>query len=542
MTDEKPRVIIIPPKPELQQTTAVTKQLRVAAYCRVSTKEEEQASSYEAQCEYYTDKIMSNKEWTMAGIFADEGITGTSTKKRTEFLRMIRLCKQKKIDLILTKSIQRFARNTLDCINYTRILRQLGIGVLFEKENINSLPPDSEFMITMYGAMAQSESESISGNIRRGRQMHARIGTLKIPCNRLYAYRKDEDGKLQIIPEKAEVVREIYRRYMAGASLRNLKDWLEENQIKTVLGKPKWTLTSIKGILTNEKYCGDVLLQKTFRADVISKKVIKNVGQMAQYYMPDHHEAIVSREQYNAVKAEMARRSALRSPSKAAVTGRSCYTSKYALSDRLVCGECGTLYRRCTWTSRGRKYPVWRCTSRLNYGTKYCRDSPSIKEEPLQAAILAAINSAMSDKPVLLDHIKNAVSLELLPVQGQTMSLADIERRLKLLDEQFQRLLAEAIDAEDKEACNAQFAEILAEQTALKKQKEEILQSSMDADHVCTRMKQAEQALQAAEPYITEWNETMIRQLVERVTVLSADEILVQIKGGTESKQRLEGK
>ena len=142
MTDEKPRVIIIPPKPELQQTTTVTKQLRVAAYCRVSTKEEEQASSYEAQCEYYTDKIMSNKEWTMAGIFADEGITGTSTKKRTEFLRMIRQCKQKKIDLILTKSIQRFARNTLDCINYTRILRQLGIGVLFEKENINSLPPD----------------------------------------------------------------------------------------------------------------------------------------------------------------------------------------------------------------------------------------------------------------------------------------------------------------------------------------------------------------------------------------------------------------
>ena len=187
MTDEKPRVIIIPPKPELQQTAAVTKQLRVAAYCRVSTKEEEQASSYEAQCEYYTDKIMSNKEWTMAGIFADEGITGTSTKKRTEFLRMIRQCKQKKIDLILTKSIQRFARNTLDCINYTRILRQLGIGVLFEKENINSLPPDSEFMITMYGAMAQSESESISGNIRRGKQMHAKVGTLKIPCYRLFS-------------------------------------------------------------------------------------------------------------------------------------------------------------------------------------------------------------------------------------------------------------------------------------------------------------------------------------------------------------------
>ena len=542
MTDEKPRVIIIPPKPELQQTTTVTKQLRVAAYCRVSTKEEEQASSYEAQCEYYTDKIMSNKEWTMAGIFADEGITGTSTKKRTEFLRMIRQCKQKKIDLILTKSIQRFARNTLDCINYTRILRQLGIGVLFEKENINSLPPDSEFMITMYGAMAQSESESISGNIRRGRQMHAKVGTLKIPCHWLYGYKKDADGKFCIVPEQAEVVREIYERYKDGASLRNLKDWLEENQIKTVLGTADWSISVIKGILTNEKYCGDVLLQKTFCTDVISKKIVKNVGQMAQYYMPDHHEAIVSREQYNAVKAEMARRSALRSPSKEAVTGRSCYTSKYALSDRLFCGECGTLYRRKTRNVKGNIYHEWRCISRLEYGKKYCHESPTLREIPLQSAILAAINSAMSNKAALVDRIKNVVSLELLPVQGQTMSLADIERRLTQFDEQFQQLLAEAIDADDKEACNAQFTEILTEQTALKKQKETILQSSTDADHVCTRMKQAEQAIENTAQTITEWNENAVRQIVERVTVLSADEVLVRIKGGAEIKQRLEGK
>ena len=304
------------------------------------------------------------------------------------------------------------------------------------------------------------------------------------------------------MPEQAEVVRELYRRYLAGASLRGLKNWLEANQIKTVLGTDEWSISVIKGILTNEKYCGDVLLQKTFCADVISKKIVKNVGQLAQYYMPDHHEAIVSRETHQAVQAEMARRSALRSPSKQAVTGRSCYTSKYALSDRLVCGECGTLYRRCTWTSLGRKYPVWCCTSRLNYGTKYCHESPTIKEEPLQAAILAAINSAMSDKPALLDRIKNAVSLELLPVQGQTMSLADIERRLTQLDEQFQCLLAEAIDAEDKEASNTQFAEILAEQTTLKKQKEAILQSSTDADRVCGRMRQAEQALATATPMI----------------------------------------
>ena len=475
----------------------------------------------------------------MAGIFADEGITGTSTKKRTEFLRMIRQCKQKKIDLILTKSIQRFARNTLDCINYTRILRQLGIGVLFEKENINSLPADSEFMITMYGAMAQSESESISGNIRRGRQMHAKVGTLKVPCYRLYGYEKDTDGKFRVIPGQAEIVRELYKRYESGASLRNLKDWLEEKQIKTVLGTDDWSISVIKGILTNEKYCGDVLLQKTFCTDVISKKIVKNVGQMTQYYMPDHHEAIVSREQYNAVKAEMARRSALRSPSKEAVTGRSCYTSKYALSDRLFCGECGTLYRRKTRNIKGNIYHEWRCISRLEYGKKYCHESPTLRELPLQTAILAAINSAMSMKPALLDRIRNAVSLELLPAQGQTMSLADIEHRLAQLDEQFQQLLAEAIDAEDKEACNVQFAEILSEQTSLKKQKETLLQSSADTDRVCTRMKQAEEAIENTAQTITEWNENAVRQIVERVTVLSADEILVRIKGGEEIKQTI---
>lgn len=540
MNEEKPRVIIIPAKPELAQEAAVKRQLRVAAYCRVSTEEEEQASSYEAQCQYYTDKIMSNKEWTMAGIFADEGISGTSTKKRTEFLRMIRQCRQKKIDLILTKSIQRFARNTLDCINYTRILRQLGIGVLFEKENINSLPPDSEFMITMYGAMAQSESESISGNVKWGKKRAMEAGKVSIAYKNLYAYEKGADGKPAPIPAQAEIVRELYTRYLAGASLRELKDWLEHGKQPTVAGGTAWSITAVKGILTNEKYCGDVLLQKTFSTDVISKKVVKNTGQLPKYLIQNHHEGIVTREQFQAVQAELARRSALRSDSKQAATGRSCYTSKYALSDRLVCGECGKLYRRKTRNIKGNIYHEWRCISRLDYGKRYCHDSPTLREIPLQNAILAAINEAMSEKPVLLDHIKSAMSLELLPVQGQAMSLADIDRRLTQLDAQFQTLLAEAIDAEDKESCNAKFAEILAEQTKLKTQKEAILQNSTDAERTCARLVQAEQALENAVPTVTEWSEGTARQLVERVTVLSANEVLVQLKGGKEIHKRLE--
>ena len=540
MTDEKPRVIIIPPKPELQQTTTVTKQLRVAAYCRVSTKEEEQASSYEAQCEYYTDKIMSNKEWTMAGIFADEGITGTSTKKRTEFLRMIRQCKQKKIDLILTKSIQRFARNTLDCINYTRILRQLGIGVLFEKENINSLPPDSEFMITMYGAMAQSESESISGNIRRGRQMHAKVGTLKVPCYRLYGYEKDADGKFRVIPEQAEIVRELYKRYESGASLRNLQDWLEENQIKTVLGESKWTATSIKGILTNEKYCGDVLLQKTFIRDCISKQVIRNTGQLPMYLIQNHHEAIIPRERFDAVQIELARRRAQTGGTKkSAPTGMSRYSGKYALSGLLFCGECGTAYRRVVWTQHGEKRAVWRCSSRLDYGKKYCKESPTLDEAPLQQAVLAAINASMSGRKVLADQLVDAMEQELAPIPGESMSLGDIDRAVTELGKQFDTLLAEAANGDADEYAE-RFRTISTTMEELKRRKSAILSIRQEQEQIGRRIHAAASAMTAATVGITEWDDGVVYQMLEKVTVLTGNRIKVTFRNGVEIEQTVD--
>ncbi len=372
-----------------------------------------------------------------------------------------------------------------------------------------------------------------------GKQRAMERGQAFIPYSSLYAFEKGEDGKMKIIPEQAAIVRELYDRFLAGASYRMLQSWLKENHIPTAKGASTWSCTSIKGILTNEKYYGDVLMQKTFRQDVISKKMVKNTGQRTQYLIQGHHEGIVTKEKFDAVQAEIARRNARRSPAKQAVTGRGCYTSKYALSDRLVCGECGTLYRRCIWTSKGRKYPVWRCISRLNYSTKYCHNSPSVREETLHAAILAAINSAMSNKQVLINHIKDAMSLGLLPLQGQQMSLADMEHRLEQLDQEFQKVLAETIDCEDKDACNARFAAILQEQTVLKRQKEEILQSCADAEKICNRMSQAEQVLEEASPDITEWNEITIRQLVERVTVVSADEICVSLKDGAEIHQRL---
>ena len=438
-----PKVIVIPAKPELAKTKSVRRQLRVAAYCRVSTDDEEQLTSYEAQKNYYTDKIMTNPNWTMAGIFADEGITGTSARKRPEFLKMIHQCKQKKIDLVLVKSISRFARNTVDCLNYIRALRQLGIAVIFEKENINTLDSDSEMIITMMGAFAQAESESMSQNIRWGKRQAMREGKAHLNFSHLYAYEKGPDGKPKIIPEQAEVVRRIYKAFLAGQSLRMIRAWLEEEKIPNVQGGDTWFTSTIRGILSNEKYCGDVLHQKTFVSDCIERKHIRNTGQLPMYLIQDHHEGIVSRDTFLAAQAELARRISGKAPSRnKAPTGRSCYSAKYALTERLFCGECGTAYRRCAWTKRGKKRVVWRCASRVDYGSRYCKDSPTLDEKPLQEAILAAINQAMSRKDELVAQIEDAMWMELVPAPGTAMSISDIDRRIGELEQEFRELFA----------------------------------------------------------------------------------------------------
>lgn len=540
MRENPPRIITIPAKPEMVKSQTVKRQLRVAAYCRVSTDDEEQLTSYEAQQHYYTDKIMSNQEWTMAGIFADEGITGTSARKRPEFLRMIRLCKQKKIDVILTKSISRFARNTVDCLNYIRVLRALGIAVIFEKENINTLESDSEMLITLLGAFAQAESESISQNVRWGIRQAMREGKVPMQYNKLYAYARGSDGRPQIIPAQAEVVRRIYQQYLAGASFRMIANALEADHIPNAAGEPTWTITAVRGILTNEKYCGDVLRQKTFRSDCISGKVIRNTGQLPMYLIENHHEGIVDRKTFDAVQAEMARRNAGKSPSKKnAPTGLTSYASKYALSERLICGECGTLYRRCTWSKYGKKRIVWRCVSRLDYGTKYCHDSPTMDEGRLQRSILAAINASMSQKQTLVQQVADAMELELLPCSGGDMSMADMDRRMAELETQFQELLQQATDGSGYEAYTEQFKAIADETASLKERRAQLVKARQNCESENRRLNDAVQTLQQAPAEIQEWNETLIRQLVETVTVVSAEEIIVTLKGSTEVHQRM---
>ena len=537
MNDTAPNVIVIPAKVETPQEQEKRRHLRVAAYCRVSTDSEEQLSSYENQLSYYTEKIMKEPGWSMAGVFADEGITGTSTCKRKEFLRMIRQCRQGKIDMILAKSVSRFARNTVDTLNFTRELRSLGIPVIFEEQNINSIYPESEFLITLHGAFAQAESESTSSRVRWGKQQAMRSGHVTINYKNLLGYEKGPDGKPAIVPEQAETVRFIYDRYLAGDSIREIKAALEGREIPTVSRKKEWMASHIRSILTNEKYCGDVLRQKTFIQDCISKKVIPNTGQLPKYLIQNHHEGIVSRETFDAVQLEMARRNAKAGDMrKSTPTGRGKYSGKHVLSNLLFCGECGTAYRRCVWTQRGVKRPVWRCVSRLDYGKKFCTQSPTLDEEPLQQAILAAVNAVMLDRDTLARQLAAVMEWELAPMLGESMSLVDIDRALEELSSQFNSLLAEA-SANPAEDYTERFRELSESTARLREQKARLEGACQEQGRIQKRLLAVSAAMEHMTAALTEWDEEVIHQLLEKVTVLSRESIRVTFRDGREVEQ-----
>ena len=543
MTKNKPapKVIVIPAKEETAQEQEKKKNLRVAAYCRVSTNSEEQINSYENQKAYYTEKIMTNPGWTMVDVFADEGKTGTSACKRKDFLRMIRQCRQGKIDMILAKSVSRFARNTVDTLNYTRELRSLGIPVIFEEQNINSIHPESEFLITIHGAFAQSESEDTSSRVRWGIQQSMRTGKANIQFKTLLGYKKGSDGEMVIVPEQAETVKLIYEMYLSGKTLRSIKETLEARGLRNAAGTTEWTTSNLRTILSDEKYCGDVLRQKTFIRDCISKQVIKNTGQRPKYLIQNHHDAIIPREQFDAVQFEMARRRVQTDRSRKSVpTGAGKYSGKYALSGLLFCGECGTAYRRVVWTQHGEKRAVWRCTSRLDYGKKYCKDSPTLDEEPLQQAVLVAINASMSDHGVLTAQLTDAMEQELAPIPGESMSLGDIDRTIAELGKQFDHLLLEASSAGDAEEYAERFRAISTAMEELKRRKANIQNIRQEQEQVTRRVQAVASVLDGLSAELTQWDDNVVYQMLEKVTVLSREMIRVTLRNGMEIEQAVE--
>ena len=484
---------------------------------------------------------MTNPDWTMVDVFADEGKTGTSACKRKDFLRMIRQCRQGKIDMILAKSVSRFARNTVDTLNYTRELRSLGIPVIFEEQNINSIHPESEFLITIHGAFAQSESEDTSSRVRWGIQQSMRTGKANIQFKTLLGYKKGSDGEMVIVPEQAETVKLIYEMYLSGKTLRSIKESLEARGLQNAAGTTEWTTSNLRTILSDEKYCGDVLRQKTFIRDCISKQVVKNTGQRPKYLIQNHHNAIIPREQFDAVQFEMARRKAQTDRSRKSVpTGMGKYSGKYALSGLLFCGECGTAYRRVVWTQHGEKRAVWRCTSRLDYGKKYCKDSPTLDEEPLQQAVLAAINESMSDHGILTAQLTDAMEQELAPIPGESMSLGDIDRAIAELGKQFDHLLLEASSSGDAEEYAERFRAISTAMEELKCRKSNIQNIRQEQERVTKRVQAAVSVLDGLSAELTQWDDNVVYQMLEKVTVLSREMIRVTLRNGMEIEQAVE--
>ena len=344
-----------------QKHTQEERRLKVCGYARVSTGSQAQATSYTAQVEYYTEKIESNPLWELAGVYADEGISGTNVKHRDEFQMMISDCEDGNIDLILTKSITRFARNTVECIQTIRKLKEIGVGIYFEKENINTLDAKGEVMITIMASLAQQESESISKNVKLGIDFRNKQGKVQVNHNRFLGYTKDAEGHLIIDPEQAEVVKRIYRKYLEGASMDMICHGLEADGILTGAGNKKWYTSTVKKILTNEKYIGDALLQKTCTIDILNKTRVANNGIAPQYYVEDDHEAIIPKEIYMKVQEELVRRRNVQ----ASPSGKKRYSCTHCFSQMVVCGSCGEVFRRIHWNNHGCRSIVWRCASRL---------------------------------------------------------------------------------------------------------------------------------------------------------------------------------
>lgn len=510
-------VTVIPARRRVgsQRTAAQVQKIRVAAYCRVSTDSEEQETSYEAQVSHYTEYIKSKPEGQMVEVYADDGISGTNTAKRDEFNRMIADCEAGKIDLILTKSISRFSRNTLDCLKYTRKLKALNIAVFFEKENINTMDSKGEVLLTVMASLAQQESESLSANVRMGIQYRNQQGKVQINHNWFLGYTKDAEGNLVIDPEQAEIVRRIYREYLEGASFLQIKRSLEEDGIPNGAGHLKWHESNIHQILTNEKYIGDALLQKTYTVSILDKKRAANNGEMPKYYVEGSHEAIIDRDVFMKVKAEIARRANLNPDGK-----RRVYSSKYALSGMVFCGHCGDIYRRVKWNNRGCKSTVWRCVSRVLKGkTDFDCPARTVKEEVLQGAIVTAVNDAYARR--------NAV-ISLLKTNIQETVFDDLEAKIAAIDEQLAELQQQMID---NSGDNVLVEELGLQMDDLRGDRQDILAEAAGRTDLQARMNDMIAFLEETPAAVTEYSEALARRLVDRITIFD-EKIVVELKSG----------
>ena len=507
-------------------------QKRVAAYCRVSTDSEEQLTSYTTQKKVYTEMIAARPDWELAGIYADEGISGTRADKRPQFQKMIKDCFAGKIDYIVTKSVSRFTRNTIDCLEHVRILKNRGIGIFFEEQNIDTLSIDSELYLVIYAGFAQSESESMSKNITWAYRKRFEDGKVLMQYKSMLGYRKGADGEPEIVPEEAKIVTRIFDMFLSGQTVRAISEQLRSEKIHIPGKKFSFSHVMVYNILRNEKYCGDSILQKTITVDCISKTRRDNMGEAPMYYVQNSHPAIISRETYHMTQAEIARRKTLAPASeKKAVTVAGKY-SKYALSEVLVCGECGSRYRRVTWTSGGKRV-VWRCSNRLENGKKYCKMSLTVKEESLHAAIVRAINKFNSQDHAAYLALMKATIGEALGIQAETAEIDELKRRIDALNQKMVSIIQKAArDGEDIEEHESEFKE-MAESIALFKQRISVLEQAKSTDaEMSERMAKIQEIIDERQAHQDVYDDSIVRQMIECIKVFSNGNIEVYFGGG----------
>ncbi len=492
----------------------VTRKRRVAAYARVSTDSSEQLTSYEAQVDFYTRHIKSNPDWEFVSVYTDEGISGTDTKGRTGFNQMIADALNGKIDLILTKSISRFARNTVDSLTTIRKLKEQKIEVYFEKENIYTLDAKGEVMLTIMSSLAQEESRSISENVTWGIRKNMADGKITLAYKYFLGYEKGEDGLPKIVEEEAVIVRKIYQLFLDGYTLRKIADTLTEQGIPTPRNKKVWSVSTVKSILTNEKYKGDALLQKTYTTDFLTKKVKKNDGEIPQYYIQNSHPAIIDPEIFDSVQEEMKRRY----PDRHKLHRASPFSAK------LICEACGGFYGRKVWHSNSKyKKSVWCCNRKYDNATP-C-STPTLTEQEIKDAFLAAVGIIWQDKDRLLSRLQQRLE--------KLSHTTKLERELEAVQNNYNELLSRqrlymeknTRIIQDQAEYNRRFLEMEKETNASENKVNQLERQILEQSGKAGRLRRCLKALQSYEGEAKQFDEDFWNTLVESATI-STDRVI----------------
>ncbi len=494
--------------------------LRVAAYCRVSTDSDEQLESYQSQLKYYRDLIKSNENWEYVGVYADQGISGTQVKHRKDFQQMINDAMDGKVDLIITKSISRFARNTLDILKYVRLLKERGVGIQFEKENINTLDNQGEMLLTVLSSLAQAESESLSKNVAMGLKAKMKNGEL-VGFHGCLGYDYDPETKTLSVNEKeAEIVRYIFGRYTEGVGCFTIAKELTRLGYKTKKGNSVWHESSVRRIVKNEKYMGDVILGKTFTVDPISKRRLENFGEKNMYRVENNHEPIISQEVFNKAQAILNKRSA-----KHGNKGRGeKYSRKYAFSSMIQCGFCNTNFSRRTWHANSKHEKItWSCIKAIKQGKKNCPHSKSLSEKELEEAFVDAFNMLVSKNKEITDEFLKNVE-DTLNNTSTAKELRKIKKEINKIENNINKLvdlyLEKILSKEDFEN---KYSELLNELEKVKAKEEELQTIISKEDSLKDRIDTFRKLFENNE-ILKEFDREIFESVIEKIIVGKIDE------------------